>query len=136
MAIYGISTRHIKTINRYCIFKGVKARFCDTWVHVHVNTVFTKKRVFFGNLKTVLGISKRRIINLFNSKSNNNFWFYNNKELKKVVTLKNTESEEFKINSEPHIIICCAFKRRTISFKILAIFRLKFVVFKGTWTQF
>lgn len=45
MAIYGISTRHIKTINRYCIFKGVKARFCDTCVHV--NTVFTKKTGFF-----------------------------------------------------------------------------------------
>lgn len=27
------------------MFKGVKARFCDTCVHV--NTVFTKKRVFF-----------------------------------------------------------------------------------------
>lgn len=25
MAIYGISTRHIKKINRYCMFKGVKA---------------------------------------------------------------------------------------------------------------
>lgn len=59
MAICGISTRHIKTINRYCMFKGVKARFCDTCVHV--NTVFTKKRVFFGNLKTVLGISKRKL---------------------------------------------------------------------------
>lgn len=45
MAIYGISTRHIKTINRYCMFKGVKARFCDTCVHV--NTVFTKKQGFF-----------------------------------------------------------------------------------------
>lgn len=45
MAIYGISTRHIKTINRYCMFKGVKARFCDTCVHV--NTVFTKKNRFF-----------------------------------------------------------------------------------------
>lgn len=55
------------------MFKGVKARFCDTCVHV--NTVFTKKKKnrFFFNLKTVLGISKRRIINLFNSKSNNNF---------------------------------------------------------------
>lgn len=61
------------------MFKGVKARFCDTCVHV--DTVFTKKTGFFFNLKTVLGISKRRIINLFNSKSNNNFWFYNNKEL-------------------------------------------------------
>lgn len=71
MAIYGISTRHIKTINRYCMFKGVKARFCDTCVHV--NTVFAKKTGFFLNLKTVLGISKRRIINLFNSKSNSNF---------------------------------------------------------------
>lgn len=71
MAIYGISTRHIKTINRYCMFKGVKARFCDTCVHV--NTVFAKKTGFFLNLKTVLGISKRRIINLFNSKSNNDF---------------------------------------------------------------
>lgn len=27
------------------MFKGVKARFCDTCVHV--NTVFTKKRGFF-----------------------------------------------------------------------------------------
>lgn len=27
------------------MFKGDKARFCDTCVHV--NTVFTKKRVFF-----------------------------------------------------------------------------------------
>lgn len=53
------------------MFKGVKARFCDTCVHV--DTVFTKKTGFFFNLKTVLGISKRRIINLFNSKSNNNF---------------------------------------------------------------
>lgn len=33
------------------MFKGVKARFCDTCVHV--NTV--------GNLKTVLGISKRKL---------------------------------------------------------------------------
>lgn len=53
------------------MFKGVKARFCDTCVHV--NTVFAKKTGFFLNLKTVLGISKRRIINLFNSKTNNNF---------------------------------------------------------------
>lgn len=31
------------------MFKGVKARFCDTCVHV--NTAFTKKRVFLGKFE-------------------------------------------------------------------------------------